>query len=72
MPVKTGNGLETASLVLEEQQVVALRALRDERRKVYTRFSLSDAAREVVAAGLEVIHAAPDSILNASNSEKAA
>jgi len=70
--LKTGGGLETTSLVLEEKQVEALRALRDERRKSFTRFSLSDAAREVVAAGLDVIHGARHSDSVASQDERSA
>ncbi len=57
MPIKTAGGLEKVSLVLTENQALALRDLRDDRRKQasFRSVSLSDVAREVVAAGLEVV-----------------
>ncbi|MGI8484887.1 MAG: hypothetical protein ACR2OU_11575, partial [Thermomicrobiales bacterium] len=58
MPVKTNNGLETMTLVLTETQATELRAIRDERKTAINRISLSDVAREVVAAGLSMVSVA--------------
>jgi len=61
MPIKTAGGLEKVSLVLTENQVSVLREILDDRRKEasFRRISLSDVAREVVAAGLEVVTIGP-------------
>lgn len=52
MPIKTGGGLETVSLLLSERQVARLREIVAERRTDANRVSLSDVAREVVEFGL--------------------
>lgn len=55
MPIKTGGGLETVTLVLAEGQVARLRQMTEERRSPINRVSLSDVAREIVEAGLATL-----------------
>lgn len=58
MPVKTGRGLQTITLVLPESQVKRLRALVDIQRSESNPVSLSAVARQVVERGLrEISHA---------------
>lgn len=66
MPIKTGGGLETISLVITEEQARRLRALRDSQKTASRRISLSDIAREVIEAGLNEVSfvALTDSISN--------
>jgi len=52
-----GISLETMSLVLTADQAARLRQIRDDRATDIRRVSVSDVAREVVAAGLHVINA---------------
>ncbi len=52
MPIKTGGGLETMSLVLTQDQAQRLRQRRDEQANSFRRITLSDVAREVVEIGL--------------------
>lgn len=66
MPTKTGNGLETISLVITEEQAADLRELRDERRTATNRVSLSDVAREVIGAGLKALKSDTVSTTNVS------
>jgi hypothetical protein len=51
MPIKTGGGLETITLVVTEEQAAFLRARRDSQKTPSRRVSLSDVGREVIEAG---------------------
>lgn len=72
MPIRTGGGLETISLVITEEQARRLRALCDSQKTASRRISVSHIAREVIDAGLKEVSfvAATDSI--ATGKEQAA
>jgi hypothetical protein len=67
MAVKTGGGLRTISWsITEEQYKIILEILRN-RRRDYNRVSQSHIAREIVAAGLEVIYHRQNTVSKASD-----